>query len=280
MSTRINHNILSLTAQKNIYDTQKSLETAVERLSSGIRINYSWDDAPGLAMSEKLRAQISSMAEAEKNANISINMFATAEGSMSIIDEKLIKMRALSVDASNGALTDSDRIAINFEFQQLKSEINRIANITNYNGLHLLNGAFSGTGSHGIKLHIGTNNTFGIDYYYVSMSNLTADALKIADMDVLNTVNSQACISELDTAIESKDSERTRLGSYVNRLQNTILDLQTQQVNASNAESQIRDADIAAEMSNFLRNQMKYQSGMAMLGQANQLPQVVAQLIG
>ncbi|MDK9701330.1 MAG: flagellin [bacterium] len=280
MSTRINHNILSLTAQRAVYDAQANLDQAVQRLSSGLRINYSWDDAPALSISEKLRAQIASMNEAEKNAETAISLFATAEGSMNIIDEKLIKMRALCIQASNGALTDHDRVAINFEFQQLKSEIDRIAKVTNYNGLYLLNGAFSGTGSNGIKLHIGTHNTIDVDYYYVSMSDLTSSALGINALDILNTVNSQTAITILDTAIASKDAERTRIGSYVNRLKNSIMDLQIQQENATASESQIRDADIAEEMSNFLRAQIQFQSGISMLAQANQLPQIVSQLIG
>ncbi|MDK9701310.1 MAG: flagellin [bacterium] len=280
MSTRINHNILSLTGQRNIYQTQQSLETAINRLSSGLRINNSWDDPAGLAVSERFRAQIDSMAEAEKNMEYSINMLATAEGSLSVIDEKLIRLRALSVQASNGTLTDNDRASLDVEFQQLKSEITRIANVTNYNGIYLLNGAYSGSGSNGIKLHIGTYNTIDNDYYYITMGNMTASALGIDSLNVLNTVNSQSAITALDVAINSKDSERTRLGSYVNRLRNSIMNIQITHENAVASESQIRDADIAAEMSAFLRSQILMQTGVSMLAQANQVPQIVSQLVG
>ncbi len=138
MSTRINHNILAMTAQRNIWNTQTALDRAVTRLSSGLRVNYAWDDPAGLAVSERFRAQISSMDEAERNANYDINMMQTAEGALSVIDEKLIRLRALAVEASNGALTDADRASLDVEFQQLVSEINRIALVTNYNGLYLL----------------------------------------------------------------------------------------------------------------------------------------------
>ncbi|MFH1010170.1 MAG: flagellin, partial [bacterium] len=141
MSTRINHNILSLSGQRAIWSTQHDLDRAVQRLSSGLRINYAWDDPAGLGISERLRASISGMQEAQKNANYDINMLQTAEGALGVIDEKLIRMRAIAVQASNGILTTLDRQIANVEFQQLKSEIDRIANVTNYNGFKLLDGS-------------------------------------------------------------------------------------------------------------------------------------------
>lgn len=277
MSTRINHNILSLTAQRNIATTQMSLDKSVERLSSGLRINNSWDDPGGLAVSERFRAQIASMQEAERNANYNINLLATAEGALSTIDEKLIRMRALAIQASNGALTSEDRSALNVEFTQLRSEITRIANITNYNGNNLLNGDYS---SDSLKFHIGTNNVADEDYYYVNLNSMTASGLGISGTSLTDTAVAQAAINSLDTAIQSKDTERTRLGSYVERLQNTVMNLQVSHENAVRSESQIRDADIAAEMSNFVRSQILMQSGVAMLSQANMLPQIIAGLIG
>ncbi len=280
MSTRINHNILSITGQRNIYATQKSLDTAINRLSSGLRINNSWDDPAGLAVSERFRAQIDSMTEAERNMEYNINLLSTAEGSMSVIDEKLIRLRSIAVQASNGSLTGNDRGALDVEFQQLKSEITRIASVTNYNGLYLLNGTYSGSGSNGIKFHIGTNNIQNQDYYYVSINSMTSQALGIGALSVTDTVASQAAIDTLDVAIQSKDSERTRLGAYVSRLQNSITNIQIAHENATASESQIRDADIAVEMSNFVRAQILMQTGISMLSQANQTPQQVAQLVG
>ena len=277
MSTRINHNILSLTAQRNIYQSQLSLDSAVTRLSSGLRINNAWDDPAGLAVSERFRAQIASMTEAERNSNYNVNLLQTADGALSVIDEKLIRMRALAIQASNGALTAGDRISLNVEFNQLRSEITRIANVTNYNGLNLINGDLSSTG---VKFHIGTNNVADQDYYYVTVGDFSASALGVSGADLTTTTGAQTAIGLLDVAIQSKDTERTRIGAYVERLQNTILNLQISHESAVRSESQIRDADIAAEMSNFVRSQILMQTGAAMLSQANLIPQIIAGLVG
>jgi len=292
MSTRINHNLLSQTSLRHIQNTQRSLDTSVNRLSSGLRINNSWDDAAGLAVSERFRAQIGGMVEAERNANYNINLLATADGALSVIDEKLIRMRALSVQASNGALTGKDREFINVEFQQLKSEITRIANVTNYNTQKIIDGSLSSSASQAgnlttttansqsLKFHIGANNAVGNDYYYVNLGGATATLLGIGETDVLNTASAQAAIELLDGAIESKDTTRAFIGALVTRLQSNILELQISQENAQSSESQIRDADIAAEMASFTRAQILFNSGISMLSQANSLPQTVAQLIG
>lgn len=282
MSTRINHNVLSLTAQRNLWRTQNELNTSLSRLSSGLRINNAWDDPAGLAVSERFRAQIASMEEAERNANYNVNVMATAEGALSVIDEQLIRMRALSIQASNGSLTSTDRAALNVEFQQLRSEISRIANTTNYNGLNLLDGSFTsgGTYSNGLKFHIGTYNTTGQDYYYVNIANMTSSSLGLDALSLADTASAQSAILTIDSAIDTKDTERTRIGAYVERLQHTILNLQISRENATASESQIRDADIAAEMSNFVRSQILMQTGVSMLSQANMIPQVVAGLVG
>jgi flagellin len=277
MSTRINHNILSMTAQRNIWKTQNDLDQAVNRLSSGLRINNAWDDPAGLAISERFRAQISSMEECERNANYNINMMQTAEGALSVVDEKLIRLRSLAIEASNGALTNTDRAALDVEYQQLVSEVNRIAQVTNYNGLNLLDGSFSTTG---IKFHIGTYNVQDQDYYFVTFGSMTSSALGLTGTNVLDTLSAQNAIGSIDGAIQSKDTERTRLGGFVNRLQSTIMQLQIARENASSSESQIRDADVAAEMSQFVRAQILMQSGISMLAQANMIPQMVAKLLG
>lgn len=282
MSTRINHNILSMTAQRNIWRTQNDLDNSLTKLSSGLRINNSWDDPAGLAVSERFRAQIDSMTEAERNANYNVNLLATAEGALSVIDEKLIRMRALSIQASNGALTSLDRAALNVEFNQLKSEITRIASTTNYNGLNLIDGTYSTGGStpNGVKFHIGTYNTSNQDYYYVQIGNMTSSGLGISSLTLADTASAQSAITTLDTAIDTKDTERTRIGSYVSRLQTTIMNLQISKEKATASESQIRDADIANEMSNFVRAQILMQTGVSMLSQANMVPQIVAGLVG
>ena len=274
---RINHNILSLTAQRNLNTNQGQLDTAVNRLSSGLRINSAWEDPAGLAISERFRAQITGLQEAERNANYDINLLQTAEGALSVIDEKLVRLRSLAVQAANGSITDSDRSIVDTEFQALKSEITRIASVTNYNGINLLNGDYSNTT---IRFHIGINATANQDYYDINLLEMTASSLGLENISVTSTTAAAAALTALDEAIDSKDTERTRIGSYVERLQNTILNLQISHENATKSESQIRDADVAAEMSNFTKSQILMQSGVAMLSQANQVPQMVAQLIG
>ena len=277
MAMRINHNILSLTAQRNLNANQGQLDSAVNRLSSGLRINQAWEDPAGLAISERFRAQITGLQEAERNANYDINLLQTAEGALSVIDEKLVRLRSLAVQAANGSVTDGDRAIVDTEFQALKSEITRIASVTNYNGIKLLNGDYSNTT---IRFHIGINAVANEDYYDINLLEMTTSSLGLDGINVTSTTSAAAALTALDNAIESKDTERTRIGSYVERLQNTILNLQISHENATKSESQIRDADIAAEMSNFTRSQILMQSGVAMLAQANQVPQMVSQLIG
>lgn len=299
MSTRINHNMLSLTAQRAVWTSQNDLDSAVQRLSSGLRINHAWDDPTGLGISERLRSSITGMVEAEKNASYNVNMLQTAEGALAVIDEKLVRMRAIAVQASNGILTTLDRQVANVEFQQLKSEVNRIAQTANYNGYYLLDGSHAAstestdttqalgynavtTAADGdaIKFHIGESNQLGRDYYYLNLGGMTASDLGIDGLNVADTASSQAAIDTLIAAINSKDTERTFIGSMVERLQNTILNLKIQRENATASESQIRDADFAEEMSNFTRAQILMQTGVSMLSTANGLPNIVAQLVG
>lgn len=284
MSLRINQNPLAIGVHRQLGITQLSLDQAVTRLSSGLRINYAWDDPAGLAVSERMRAQIGSMVEAERNANYGINMLATAEGALATIDEKLIRMRALSIEASNGTMSSLDRSYLDTEFQQLKSEVTRIAEVTNYNGINMLDGTYSegagGLGGQGIKLHIGTYNVSGQDYYFVNLADMTASGLGLTGANLLTTAASQSAITTMDAVINVKDTERTRIGSYVTRLQATVQNLQISRENTVASESQIRDADMAEEMAAFTRAQILMQSGVAMQAQANQLPQMVAQLLG
>jgi len=299
MSTRINHNLLSLGAQRSVWTAQNDLDKAVQRLSSGLRINYAWDDPTGLGISERLRSSITGMVEAEKNATYNVNMLQTAEGALSVIDEKLVRMRAIAVQAANGILTTLDRQVANVEFQQLKSEADRIAKSANYNGYYLLDGSRAAasastdttqalgynavsTAADGssIKFHIGENNETGLDFYYVNLGGATADDLGITALNVADTASAQSAIDSLISAINSKDTERTFIGSMVERLQNTIQNLKISRENATASESQIRDADFAEEMSNYTRSQILMQTGVSMLSTANQVPNIIAQLVG
>jgi flagellin len=284
MSLRINHNVLSLRAHRNVYNTSKAMDQAVTRLSSGLRINSADDDPAGIAISERFRSHIASMEMAERNASYAINMFATAEGALGSIDDKLIRMRALAIEASNGTMSSADRSFLNVEFMQLKSEIDRIANVTNYNGIYMLDGTYSagapGGAGQGIKLHIGINNNSLEDFYFVNFADMRASALGLdSTVDLTNTAQSQSAIGVLDAAIITKDTERTRVGSYVSRLNYTVSNLQVSRENAVASESTIRDADMATEMSAYTRAQVMMQSGIAMLAQANNMPNMVAGLL-
>ncbi len=279
MALVINHNLPSLSAKRSLDRNYSDLATATQRLSSGLRINYAWDDPAGLAVSEKFRAQIDSMVEAERNANYGINMLATAEGGLSVIDEKLTRMRALAVEASSGVLTTEDRAFLNVEFQQLKSEITRIAEVTNYNGLQLLDGTYSSGSGQGILMQVGTYATADQDYYSINLEDMTASGLGLGSIDLTTTANAQAAITSVDTAISNKDTERTRIGSYVERLQYTISNLQVSYENAVSSESTIRDADIATESSNMTRAMILAESSVAMLAQVNDLPRYALALL-
>jgi len=299
MSTRINHNMLSLTAQRAIWTTQSELDKSVQRLSTGLRINYAWDDPTGLGVSERMKANIGGMQEAEKNATYDVNMLQTAEGALSVVDEKLVRMRAIAVQASNGILTTLDRQVANVEFQQLKSEIDRIAKTTNYNGFYLIDGSHAAATAStdttlalgynavsdtndgkAIKFHIGENNQVGKDFYYVNLGDMTTSALGLSNANVADTASAQSAVDTLIAAINSKDTERTFVGSMVERLQNSILNLKISQESATNSQSTIADTDFASEMSNYTRANILMQTGVQMLSTANQLPNIVAQLVG
>ncbi len=299
MSTAINHNLQSLSSQRQIWFTQNELDRSVQRLSSGLRINHSWDDPTGLGISERMRANIAGMQESEKNATYDVNMLQTAEGAIGVINEKLVRMRAIAVQASNGILTTLDRQVANVEFQQIKSEIDRIAGTTNYNGYYLLDGSRAAStistdttlalgfnqasiaaSSTAIRFQIGENNTAGQDYYYVNLGSMTGSALGLTSLNVADTASAQGAVTSLLAAINSGDTERTFIGSMVERLQSTITNLKISQESATASESAIRDTDFASEMSNFTRSQILMQTGVSMLSTANNLPNMIAQLVG
>lgn len=299
MSNSINHNLLSMGAQRAIWSTQNDLDKSVQRLSTGLRINNAWDDPAGLGISERMRSNIAGMQEAEKNATYDVNMMQTAEGALSVIDDKLVRMRAIAVQASNGILTSLDRQVANVEFQQLKSEIDRVATTTNYNGFYLLDGSHAAAtastdttlalgksdatttaNATAIRFQIGENNTAGQDFYYVNLGGMRSADLGLTSLNVADTASAQSAVSTLISAINSKDTERTFVGSMVGRLQDTILNLKVQQESATSSESAIRDTDFAAEMSKFTRSQILMQTGVSMLSTANGLPNMIAQLVG
>ncbi len=223
-------------------------------------------------------------------------MIQTADGALGIIDEKLVRMKELAEQAATGTYTSDQRLMIDSEYQAMASEITRIANATDFNGVHLLNGNLSGASHSGeeltstgkLKVHFGSANDSSEDYYYIQINNATASALGVGNTaettseayTVSTQGQAQKALEGLNKAIISKDKIRANLGAMQNRLENTISTLQIQAENMQSAESRISDVDVSLEMTEFVRNQILTQSAVAMLSQANSLPQMALSLIG
>lgn len=296
MALGINTNMMAMTAARNLGTAYGRLSTSVNRLSSGLRVNSAADDAAGLAIRELMRAEIKGLNQGIRNANDAISLIQTADGSLGIIDEKLIRMKELAEQAATGTYSSDQRLMIESEYQQMASEITRIANSTSFNGTHLLNGMLSGETHDGstmtptgqLKVHFGTANDSDSDYYYIKIGNSTASALGVgnsagagsAAFTVSTQAAAQAALVGITAAITSKDQIRANLGAMQNRLENTISNLTIQAENLQSAESRISDVDVSLEMTEFVRNQILTQSAVAMLSQANSLPRMAMQLIG
>jgi len=294
MSLTINHNLLAANTARNLSSSYSALSTSTQRLSSGLRINSAADDAAGLAVREIMRAEVSSLNQGVRNANDAISMIQTADGALGVVDEKLIRMKELAMQASTGTYSSDQRLIIDSEYQAMASEITRIANSTDFNGIHLLNGNLSSDTHNGaglkstgkLKVHFGTGNDSAEDYYYVQINTATASALGVGLSATGNNGKSistqelaQKALEALDKAIVSKDKIRASLGALQNRLENTITNLSIQSENTSSSESQISDVDVATEMTEFTRQQIKVQTAVAMLSQANSLGKLALNLI-
>lgn len=268
---RINTNISALNAWKNLTVTDSLMAKSLEKLSSGYRINRAADDAAGLAISEKMRAQISGLRQATRNAQDGISLIQTAEGALNETHSILQRMRELAVQASSSAVTEEDRTAIQGEIDQLLAEVDRIATDTEFNTQKLLNGSFSA------EILIGANCGQSISF---TISAMGKNDLGIAGICVSDVSAAMASISLLDIAIDQVSQQRATLGALQNRLEHTINNLNTAAENLAAAESRIRDVDMALEMANFTRHQILLQAGTAMLAQANVRPQSVLKLLG
>ncbi len=294
MALVINHNLMAMNAARNLSNSYGELAVSTRRLSSGLRIGTAADDAAGLAIRELMRADISSLNQGVRNANDAISLIQTADGALQIVDEKLIRMKELAEQAATGTYNSDQRLIIDSEFSAMASEITRIATATDFNGIYLLNGNLSSGVHNGaglnptgkLKIHFGTGNSSAEDYYYVQIGAATASALGLTEAGS-NTVSristqelAQQMLIRLNNAIISKDKIRANLGSMQNRLENTISNLQIQGENLQAAESRISDADVAYEMTEFVRQQILTQAAVAMLSQANSLPKLAMQLIG
>ena len=283
-----------MNAARNLSQSYNDLSVSTRRLSSGLRVSTAADDAAGLAIRELMRSDIASLNQGVRNANDAISLIQTADGALGVIDEKLIRMKELAEQASTGTYTSDQRMIIDSEYQAMASEITRIANATDFNGIYLLNGNLSSASHDGsginatgkLKVHFGTGNASSEDYYYIQIGNATASALGVGNQSIENAGYSistqqgaQQALDALNEAIVSKDKIRANLGALQNRLENTITNLTIQAENLQAAESRISDVDVAQEMTAFVRNQILTQSAVAMLSQANSLPQMAMQLI-
>ncbi len=296
MSLIINHNLMAMNAARNLGTSYNNLATSVRRLSSGLRVGQASDDAAGLAIRELMRADIASLNQGVRNANDAISLIQTADGALGVIDEKLIRMKELAEQAATGTYNSDQRLMIESEYQAMASEITRIANATDFNGVYLLNGNLSGETHNGnglvatgkLKIHFGTANDSAEDYYYVTIGNATASALGVGNQSAVGsagfTISTQAAaqkaLDAINQAVISKDKIRAGLGAMQNRLENTVSNLQIQAENLQAAESRISDVDVSLEMTEFVRNQILSQAAVAMLSQANSLPRMALTLIG
>jgi len=319
MSLVINHNLMALNTANNLTSAYSRLSTSVQRLSTGLRINSAADDAAGLAIREQMRAEIASLSQGIRNAQDGISLIQTAEGAMSVIDEKLIRMKELAEQAATGTYTNEQRMIIHSEFAAMAAEIDRIATATDFNGVKLLNGSVSIAGNSGswtssntwtasesmwtnssgwqevngtatangnieggIKIHFGTGNVRSEDYYFIRIGDMRTEALGIgaADIAVSTQHAAQLALESLNTAMARKENARAALGAVQNRLENTITNLTVQAENVQASESRISDVDVAEEMTEYVRNQILTQSAVGMLAQANSLPQLALSLMG
>jgi len=285
---RINHNISSMTTQNSLYQVNRDMSKSLERLSTGLRINRASDDAAGLGVSENLRTQVKGTAQAMRNAQDGIAAITIAEGAANEISSIMQRMRELAVQSANDTLTSTERAYTDQEYNQLISEIDRIASVTNYNGMKLISSegatanerfGIGGTGGDGSALWIDANDSYGLDSITITIDTLTTVALGIDTTTLTDQTSAVTAIQSLDQSIDSVNTMRSNMGAFINRLEHAINNLQVSNTNQQSAESLIRDVDFAAETTQFTRNQILTQSGTAMLAQANTLPQGVLQLL-
>jgi flagellin len=274
MGLRINQNVEAMNAYRHLTETQGNLSSSLEKLSSGFRINRAADDAAGLSVSEKLRAQIGGFKQSMQNAQDGISMLQTGEGALNETTAILQRVRELAVQAANGTQDTESRTAANNEVSASLSEIDRISTATKYGSTSLL----SATGS--FTFQVGNSNTT-TDQISVSVTKMdtSATGLVLTGLSIGTAASAQAALASIDYAISTVSAQRSSFGAAQNRLQHTVANLGVAVENLSASESRIRDVDMASEMVNFTKSQILSQAGTAMLAQANQAPQSVLSLL-
>ncbi len=297
----INNNLMANSTQRLLGNHYSNLDSSIQKLSSGLRINSAADDAAGLAVSEIMRADIAAMNQGVRNANDAISLIQTADGAMQIIDENLIRMKELAEQAATGTYDSVQRGIIDSEYQQMASEITRIAMATNFNNVRLLDGTLSAdtadlggvdstnlnsTGK--MKVHFGATNESAEDYYYIQIGGVSASTLGLgnyaAEGSAGFSISTQGAASDalvaVENAIISKDLIRAHLGAMQNRLESTVDNLEIMAENITAAEARVRDTDVSIEMTTFVKNQILAQTAASMLSQANSMPQLARGLVG
>src|SRR5205823_5066351 len=267
MSLRINTNVEAFNAHRNLSGTETKLAMSMERLSSGYRINRAADDAAGLAISERLKAQIGGLGQAQRNAQDAVSLVQTAEGSLDQVHAMLGRIRDLAVEFKNGTLSTTDQQSIQSEVNQLASEIERIGASATFNGISLLSNATT------LNFQVGSNDQQTISVSTISLGSTLGTAFY--SLSAAGTTD----ISEIDAAINSVSSQRSQFGAVENRLTYTLDNSAIYEENLTASESRVRDVDMASEMVNFTKLQILQQAGTAMLAQANQASQGVLSLL-
>lgn len=275
----INHNVSAMNSYKNLTEVNTKINSSLEKLSSSRRINRAGDDAAGLAISEKMRGQIKGLAQATRNAQDGISLIQTAEGALNETHSILQRMRELAVQSGNDTNTTADRSQLQKEMNQLRQEVDRIAETTEFNTRTLMTGSFSATG---LRFHVGANSG---QFVSLKFNSMRASALGVSGtqsslaLSITSATSADSAITTLDTALEKVSTQRAKFGATQNRLEHTINNLRTANQNLSSSESRIRNVDMAKEVVNFSKNQIISQAGTSMLAQANAMPQNMLQLI-
>ncbi|MCE9500925.1 MAG: flagellin [Leptospira sp.] len=276
----IGHNLSALAANKVLKSANAEMDKSMERLATGLRINRAGDDATGFAVSEKMRTQIRGLAQAEKNVTNGISFVQSTEGSLDQVNEILQRLRELSVQSANGIYSVGDRQQVQLEVSQLIDEIDRMGNTAEFNKVKTLDGTYAKQKKNPMTLQVGANQNEKLQIYIGTMNATALKLQKAGKRETISTpANANKMMGAIDDAIGKVSRQRADLGAYYNRLEITSKALDTQYLNVVASESRIRDADMASEMVEFMKNQILSKSAMAMLAQANARPEQVVKLI-
>jgi flagellin len=275
MALVINHNMSSINAQRNLSNTGRSLKSSFEKVSSGLRINKAADDAAGLGVAENLEAASRSAKVAMRNTNDGISVVQTAEGATSEVGNIVKRMRELAVQSSSETLATAERSYVQDEFAQLSAEVDRISQVTEFNGLKLTNGSDTS-----VSVQVGVNNSSN-DRISITMGDLRSTALGVdtTSMSLNSSASARSAITALDTALDSINSIRSDYGAVQNRLGDSLVNMEVYNENLNAAESQIRDVDFASETAEMAKQQIMQQAGMSVLAQSGQTQQGILSLI-